>query len=236
MEDTGLMQGCLKALGIALLVAVVAGAALWAGITYSLNRTFNPDPVTIASASLEGMREQNRLSAFAASYVAVVSSSEDRYGLTAKRTLIMPGSVRYEVDLAKLTQKDVIWDAATKTLKLRLPPLEVSQPQIDLNRIQTYDNGGILLSVTNVGDKLDAANRAAGQKELMAQARQAEPMRMAKEATRRAVERSFAMPLKAAGIDAKVEAVFPDERFDNSDEQWDVSKSLQEVLGNKAGS
>ena len=236
MEGTGLMQGCLKALGIALLVAVAAGAALWAGITYSLNRTFNPDPVTIASASLEGMREQNRLSAFAASYVAVVSSSEDRYGLTAKRTLIMPGSVRYEVDLAKLTQKDVMWDAATKTLKLRLPPLEVSQPQIDLNRIQTYDNGGILLSVTNVGDKLDAANRAAGQKELMAQARQAEPMRMAKEATRRAVERSFAMPLKAAGIDAKVEAVFPDERFDNSDEQWDVSKSLQEVLGNKAGS
>lgn len=236
MEDTGLMQGCLKALGITLLVVVAAGVALWAGVTYSINRTFNPDPLVIANASLEGMREQNRLSAFAASYVAVVSASEDRFGLTAKRTLIMPGSVRYEVDLGKLTQRDVIWDPKTRTLKLRLPPLEVSQPQIDLNRIQQYDNGGILLSVTDVGAKLDAANRAAAQKELMAQARQAEPMKLAKEATRRAVARSFAMPLKAAGIDAKVEAVFPDERFDDSDEQWDVSKSLEEVLGNKSGS
>jgi hypothetical protein len=40
---------------------------------------------TVASASLQGLREQNRLSAFAANYAAVVTSEQRRFGLSAKR-------------------------------------------------------------------------------------------------------------------------------------------------------
>ena len=79
---------------------------------------------------------------------------------------------------------------------------------------------------------LDAANRKAGQEELVRQAREETPMRLAKEATRRAVERSFAMPLKAAGIDANVSVYFPDERG-GSTERWDTSRRPEEVIANK---
>lgn len=228
------MQGCLKALGVVALMALAAAAALWFGGRFVLDRAFNPDPTTVASASLKGLQEQNRLSTFSARYVAVVTSSQKQYGLTAQKTLIMPGLVRYEVDLGKLTQRDVIWDAQAKTLKVRLPPVEVVGPQVDFAAIKEYGQGGILMSLTDAEAKMDAANRKAGQAELIRQAREPEPMKLARDATRRAVERSFAMPLKAAGIDARVQAIFPDERFDDSDEQWDVSKSLEEVLGNKA--
>ncbi len=50
--------------------------------------------------------------------------------------------------------------------------------------------------------------------------------------TRMVTWRSFAMPLAAAGIDAKVRVRFADEvRTDGP--RWDVSRSVGEVLGNR---
>jgi hypothetical protein len=171
------------------------------------------------------------LSAFAARYVAVVTSRQTQLGFSTQKTLIMPGSVRYEVDLAKLNQRDVAWDAATKTLLVTLPPIEVDGPQVDLTAIREYGSGGLLARVTNADQQLDAANRRAGQVELVRQARAAMPMRLARDATRNAVERSFAMPLRAVGIDAQVKVRFADEPKRN-DEHWDTTRSLQDVLGN----
>ncbi len=133
-----------------------------------------PDPVTIASASLQGLKEQNRLSAFAARFVAVTTSTQSQFGLSAKKTLIMPGMVRYEVDLAKLQQKDVSWDAGTRTLGVVLPPIEVSPPQIDLTQMREYGEGGILSAFTDADSKLQDANRRAGQQELVRQAHEAD--------------------------------------------------------------
>lgn len=97
-----------------------------------------PSPETIASASLTGIREQNRLSAFAANYAAVVTSEQSRFGLSARKTLIMQGLVRYEVDMAKLTDDEVRWDESTQTLRVKIPPIEIAPPQIDLNSFQEY--------------------------------------------------------------------------------------------------
>ncbi len=46
--------------------------------------------------------------------------------------------------------------------------------------VRQYDNGGILLSVTDVGGKLDDANRKAGQQELLRRAQSGPYMRMAR--------------------------------------------------------
>jgi len=214
---------------IILILAVLL--LLWGVQRYVANRLSPPDPTTVASASLEGLREQNRLSAFAARYVAVVTSRQTAYGLSAEKTLIMPGSVRYEVDLGKLSQRDVAWDAADKTLLVTLPPIEIDGPQVDLTAIREYGGSGVLARLTNATVQLDAANRRAGQVELLRQARDATPMRLARDATRRAVERSFAMPLRAAGLDATVKVRFADEPK-GGNEHWDTTRSLQEVLGN----
>jgi len=165
-------------------------------------------PQTVVAASLQGLQEQNVLVPFTARYVAVVTSTQSRLGLEAKKTLIMPGTVRYEVDLAKLKPADLDWDAANNALTVILPPLRLAGPEIDIDAISEYRDGLILLTLTDAEQALDAANRKAGQAELIRQARGDTPMRLAENAARTAIEQSFAMPLKAAGIDAKVTARF----------------------------
>jgi len=183
--------------------------------------------VTIATASIQGLREQNKLSAFQASYVAVVTSTQSRFGLSTERTLIMPGTVDYDVDLSKLTQRDVVWDAKSKTLGVTLPQPMPSAPRININAIKSYGHNGVLGTFTDVGSQLDDTNKAAAQKELASQALQPEPMKLARDATRRAVEQSFALPLKAAGLDATVRVRFAGEG--QNDEIWDMSKPLDGV-------
>lgn len=166
------------------------------------------DPETVVAASLQGLQEQNILVPFTARYVAVVTSTQSRLGLSAKKTLIMPGTVRYELDLAKLKPSDLDWDAATNALTVTLPPLRLAGPEIDIDAISEFRDGAILLTLTDAEQLLDAANRKAAQEELIKQAKGPTPMRLAQGAARTAIEQSFAMPLKAAGIDAKVTARF----------------------------
>lgn len=219
-----------KAAGFVVILVLAGLLALW-GVQRYVSDRLAPDPTTIASASLEGLREQNRLSAFAARYVAVVTSKQSQLGFTTEKTLIMPGMVRYEVDMGKLTQADVAWDGNTRTLAVSLPAVEADGPQVDLNAVREYGSGGVLTTFTDAEKRLDAANRRAGQIELIRQAREPAMIKLARDATRRAVERSFAMPLRAAGIDATVAVRFADEPT-ASTERWDTSRSLQDVLGN----
>jgi hypothetical protein len=212
--------------GALALIALFFAGGLWVVQSYIKARV-DPDPVTIATASVQGLREQNKLSAFQASYVAVVTSTQSRFGLSTERTLIMPGTVDYEVDLSKLAQRDVVWDAKSKTLGVTLPQPMPSPPRININAIRTYGHNGVLGTFTDVGTQLDDANKAAAQKELTSQALQPEPMKLARDATRRAVEQSFALPLKAAGLDATVRVRFAGEG--QNDEIWDMSKPLDGV-------
>ena len=90
-----LLAGLIAAgLLLGLIIGIASGVA---------GRLFgSPDPKTIATSSLESMRAQNRLIVFVARYVSVTTSGQNRFGLSAERTLILPGDVRYEVDLSKL--------------------------------------------------------------------------------------------------------------------------------------
>jgi len=196
------------ALALGVLLGISTGVASWL--------FGGPNPKTIATASLESMRAQNRLIAFTARYVSVTTSAQSQFGLSAKRTLILPGDVRYELDLSKLQPKDVSWDKATSTLKVRLPEIEIAGPDVDLTAAQEYGAGGILSALTNANQQLDSANRAKAVADLRQQAQGAVQMRLARQAARAAIERSFAMPLVAAGFkDAKVVARFPTEGSDD---------------------
>jgi hypothetical protein len=213
-----------------LLVGFALAALVLIAGTWLVTRSLAPTPETIASASLQGMREQNRLTAFAANYSAVVTSEQRRFGLSAKKTLIMQGMVRYEIDLAKLAANDVRWDEGSNTLRVRIPDIEVAPPQIDLKSIQEYGEGGILIALTDAEEVLDDTNQTKGLAELSRQAKGPVPMRLAREAVRRAITQNFAVPLKAAGIDTKVEAKFGDEMVGKVDTRWDLSTPLEEIV------
>jgi len=217
---------------LAVLVALLLGIII--GLSGGLaDRIFGgPDPKTIATSSLESMRAQNRLVAFSARYVSVVTSNKPMLAglVNAQRTLILPGDVRYELDLSKLQQKDVSWDGSTHTLKVQLPELEVAGPDVDINAVKEYGSGGVLSSLTNADQALDQVNRAKAVADLRGQATAAVPMRLAHQAARAAVERSFAMPLAAAGFnDVKVVARFPTEGTDDPS-YMDLSTPYEEAI------
>ena len=215
---------------LAIIIALVLGVIV--GATHILGGMFGPNPKTIASASLESMRAQNRLIAFVARYVSVVTSQEERLGglVSSQRTLILPGDVRYELDLSKLEPNDVTWDGSSRTLRVQLPEVEIAGPDVDLNSVKEYGGGGVLSALTNANQQLDQANRARAVADLRKQAQGAVPMRLARQAAREAVERSFAMPLLAAGFkDVKVVARFPTEGSDEPS-YLDLSTPYEEAI------
>jgi hypothetical protein len=203
----------LAAIAVALILGVLIGVS-----TGIADRIFGgPNAKTIATASLESMRAQNRLTVFAARYVSVVTSEQQRLGglVSSQRTLILPGDVRYELDLSKLQPNDVTWDGSKHTLTVRLPMIDVAGPDVDINQVKEYGGGGVLSALTNANEQLDQANRDRAVQDLRKQATAAVPMQLAREAGRAAVERSFAMPLLAAGFkDVKVLARYPTDGTD----------------------
>ena len=216
---------------VALLLGLVVGGALDIG-----KSLFGTNPETVASSALQSMRAQNRLVPFVARYVSVVSSRQERFGglVSAERTLILPGDVRYELDLAKLGPDDVKWDEANKTLSVTLPEIELAGPEVDLASAREYGEGGVLSAVTDADSALDRNNRARAVADLRKQAGGAIPMRLAREAGRQAVERSFSLPLQAAGFaNAKVVARYPADGTPVT-VPLDHSRSYNEVLDEAA--
>jgi hypothetical protein len=216
--------------GVALAAPVLLIFIFWWAVDGFQSLRDGPAPETVASASLKGLREQNRLSAFAANYAAVVTSEQRRFGFSAKKTLIMQGLVRYEVDMAKLADDDIRWDADSGTLRVKIPPVETAPPQIDLKTIQEYGENGLLRAFTDVDDVLDDANRDKGLAELTRQANGPVPMRLAREAFKRTIRQNFESPLRAVGLDAKVETYFADELGGDVTTRWDESTPLEEIV------
>ena len=180
------------------LILATMGAVMW------IKRSVSPPVETIVASSLQSLQEQNRLSAFAARFVTVVTSRKEQLGFAAEKTLIMPAMVRYEVDLAKLKQNDLVWDASAKTLTITLPPVELSGPEFALDQTKEYGSGAVLMTLTDVERILDQSNRAKAKADVIAQAKAPVMLKLAQDATARAIEHSFALPLKAAGVEAKV--------------------------------
>ena len=196
--------------GPALLAGLMLGVLLVALLRSSAGGPDRPDPRRIADAALVSIREQGRLTSFAARFVAVVTSTESRLGLEARKTLILPALVRYAVDLRALRRESLSWEEATRTLTVTLPPLELSGPEIDVEAAREYSEGGVLLALTDAERDLDEANRRLAREDLMRQARATVPINAAREAAMRIVARGFALPLRANGIDASVSVRFTD--------------------------
>lgn len=193
-----------------------------------------PDPEEIAVAALLSIREQGRLVPFSARFVSVASASESHLGLTARKTLIMPGTVRYGVDLSRLRRSSLAWDGKSRTLGVTLPPLELSGPEIDLNQIKESSEGGFVMALAGSEATLDRENRQTAQDELMRQARAAEPMRQARSAAMREVARAFALPLRAAGIEASVAVRFVDPAGREEAAWLDRPRRTEEALRDRA--
>jgi hypothetical protein len=205
------MEPCGVKRTLLILVTLTLGLAIGGIAALNWQRDEAPDITTIAQSSLEAVQAQNRLTAFAARFTVAVTSQTQRLGLSARKTMIVPGLVRYELDWAKVQPTDLIWDATTRRLTVTLPPVEISEPAVDVARIQEYEDGRLLMALGNAETALDAANRAKMRDALLKEAQAPTLVKLARDATRAAVERTFELPLGAAGVDADVVVRFRDE-------------------------
>ena len=196
----------LPGVAIGLLLGVLAMAL--AGSGGSLPQA--QDPRRIADSALVAVREQGRVTSLVARYAAVVTSSESRLGLEARKTLILPALVRYGIDQRRLRREHISWDEATATLSVSLPPLEISGPDIAMDEAREYSEGGVLMALTGAEAELDEANLQLARQELMRQARAPARVNAAREAAMRMVARGFALSLRASGVPASVSVRFTD--------------------------
>jgi hypothetical protein len=226
MENRVKLSLLVAAVVVALLIGLILGGSGLVGRLLG-----GPNPEAIATSSLQSMHAQNRLDVFVARFVSVASARQSKFGFSTERTLILPGDVRYEIDLNKITDRDLDWDGGSKTLNIKIPDIEIAGPDVDLTHAREYGGGGLLNVLTDAGTQLDQANRAKAVADLRNQAQADVPMRMARESARAAVQRSFAMPLAAAGFkDVKVVARFPQEGAGDPPSFIDASTPVNQVL------
>jgi hypothetical protein len=204
MKRLGWLLALIIGVALGIGFAVVSGdrLATWLGR--------GPNPETIAEASLRAVKRQAKFTVLAARFTAVVTSEQTRFGLlSARKTLIVPGTVRYEIDWNRVGKDAVHWDAPTQTLNVTIPAPVVAGPEVDLAAIREYKDGTLLFALTDAEHTLDGANRARVSGTLLAEAKAPALTEMARDAATKSVERIFLMPLNAAGFDAaKVTVTF----------------------------
>lgn len=172
-----------------------------------------------APADLQGMlaavRQEQALIVMTARLVEPITSARDTtLGpitiATTRQTAILPATVSYKLELAKLGDGDVSWDAEVRRLTVRRPPVSVGEPSVHWDRAQTYSDEGWVVLTTGVRERLREDNQKKAPAEFRALARQPELLAMAEEAADRALKATFRVPLAAAGFpDATVEIIRP---------------------------
>lgn len=121
---------------------------------------------------------------------------------------IVPATVRYELDFKAIRKQDVVWDEEAKVLKVTLPALGITEPEIDGANIRQIG-----------GSAPEAAVRKGALGLLLEQAREDAALGQARETARLMIERAFSMPMLVEGVKkAKVVVRFADEPEDEEDE------------------
>lgn len=166
----------------------------------------------------------------------VQSSASDVRGLgwlRSNQVVKMPYSVDYFVDVSTIGARDLEWSPASRTLIVNAPDIAVGQANIDEARRSLVKTTGLFVT-RKAAEEL--ALRTSVNAAARAQAEAAAPARMARarEMARTAIVRLYAAPLRAAGLgDARVIVTFPPERRRIDGEQWDVSRSVEDVVANR---
>lgn len=176
----------------------LAAVAFAAWLAWQLWR---PEPIGDPLAtSLVAFDKQDRLTVFSAELAPVVASDDSRlFGLIASRQVaVIPARVDYAIDLGKVGRDRMRWDAASKTLTVRLPALVVGRPNLDEARAQYLREGVWITRAAQ--DKLTRDNTKLAEQMAVEQAANPVLMGLARGAAKDAVSQNLAIPLKVAGF------------------------------------
>lgn len=241
-KDSGTSEGTVRQPGIRLVPAILAIFLLIAA-GYGLARYFDHQEQQNVEKSdfneivvtLREKRDRLQVQHLEGT-VTTIANTLGGWGkiLRGEMKVKQPWSVDYYVDMGDLTLDDYIWDEATRTLLVRAPPVQPERPNVDETRqIVAYEGP---LITRDMQTRLRAQIARGAQAQATAEAGKPEHMAAATRAAREAIARNIETPLRAAGIkDVSVVVRMPSDGQGNSSEQWDVSRSIAEVLAERAG-
>lgn len=219
---------------VAVLVLVLGGYALWQKRAAArAEEQLGLAAARTLSATFE--RASDLRVARLTGEVLAASEGTSGYVFANRQRTRAPYAVEYYVDLGTVGPSAYRWNRRDRIMTVDLPEVTVGRPAVDMGAARVTQDGLYVSRAAGIAMQRDAAGRlsaAAG-----AKARNPENLLRARAAARAAVERLVAAPLAAAGQGrVRVAVRFPDERRppNLSDDQWDVTRSLQEVLGNGA--
>lgn len=153
--------------------------------------------------------------------------------LRSSQKATIPYSVGYTLDLSGLGADDYRWEPAARTLTIRVPLVTPEPPNIDeANRAVAGTSG---LFVTR-GASTNLARRASRLATAKAGEVAAEPANLARaQANAEKVVADLARaPLAAAGLGPVTVRVITPASGVRDGERWDVSRSLEQVLADRA--
>ncbi len=203
----------------AITLAAVAGISFFAGYKVAPREILDStveyvgfltvDTKKVLSATIESLKSESRLVSY--SYVGNQNVLIDRsywYLFNGRQQLIVPATISYFVDLAKLSDSSATFDAATNTVTVIVPKLMLTVG-FDPRRA-TIINSGMPMLNDDVVQVLTKLNYDTARKSAIKQGQQAELVRLAKDRTKENIERLFRVPLQVAGMDGvKVVVSFP---------------------------
>ena len=152
--------------------------------------------------------------------------------LRSAQKATLPYSVAYQLDLSQLDTSDYRWDAKRRVLRVTIPDVAPTAPNIDETKRTTLATDGMFIT-REAYDNLNRRAALLATRAASAEAQKPEHLNAARANARRAVAGLLQAPLSVAGLgDVRVEVAFP---FDavRSSEHWDVGPSIAEVLARK---
>lgn len=165
----------------------------------------------------------------------VQSTASDVRGfgwLRSDQVVKMPYSVDYFVDVSRIGSGDIEWRASDRTLIVNAPDIAPARANVDEARRSLVRTTGIFVT-RKAAEELARRTSLHASEQVTTAARTPERMAQARAAARGAIAALYATPLRALGQGgARVVVTFPTERRARSDEHWDVSRSVEDVLTN----
>lgn len=152
--------------------------------------------------------------------------------LRSAQKVTLPYSVGYQLDLSGLDTADYRWDAKRRALRVTIPDVVPTMPNIDETQRRTLATAGVFVT----REAFDNLNRRAAMlatRTANAEAKKPEHLGAARANAKAAVAQLLKAPLSVAGLgDVTVEVAFPFDG-DGAGERWDVSPSIAEVLAER---
>lgn len=192
----------------ALTLAAVAGISFFAGYKIAPREILDStvehvgfltvDTKKVLSATIESLKSESRLVSY--SYVGTQNVLIDRsywYLFNGQQQLIVPATVSYFIDLAKLNESSATYDESANTVMVTLPKLMLTV-EFDPRRATIINSGMPTLS-DSVVQALTKLNYDTARKSAIKQGQQAALVQSARDRTKENIERLFRVPLQAAG-------------------------------------